>query len=284
LEFAQAFRRFGSKVTIIERNERILKNEDEDVVHALAKVLLDEGIEILTTTGVSQVQGLSGESVTLSVNQHTANGTVQRLVQGSHILAATGRIPNTSNIGLEEAGIKLTGKGHVAVDEQLQTSVDGVFAVGDCAGSPHFTHVSFDDFRLVVAHLSGKVRSGGTSGRQVPSVLFTSPELAHVGLHEHEAQAQGIRYRLAKLPMAGILRTRTLGETEGFAKALIEAEGDKILGFTALGPGVGEMLPAVQMVMKLGVGYEQLRDLIVTHPTMCEGYAALFATVPPREV
>jgi pyruvate/2-oxoglutarate dehydrogenase complex dihydrolipoamide dehydrogenase (E3) component len=283
LEFAQAFRRFGSKVTIVERGDRMLKNEDEDIVEALVKVLYEkEGIEFLVSTRVTKVEGISGESVTIQIDESTPHGTVQRVLTGSHILAATGRIPNTSNIGLEVAGIKITKDGHIAVDDQLRTSALGVFAVGDCAGSPHFTHIAFDDFRVINAYLSGNPRPLGTITRQVPSVLFTAPELAHVGLHEHEAKERGVQYRIAKLPMAAILRTGTLGETDGFMKVLLEANGDRILGFTALGHGAGELLPVVQLAMKLGVGYQVIGDLIITHPTMNEGLTGLFAAVPPR--
>jgi pyruvate/2-oxoglutarate dehydrogenase complex dihydrolipoamide dehydrogenase (E3) component len=155
-----------------------------------------------------------------------------------------------------------------------------VRAVGDVANSPHFTHIGFDDFRIVVADLTGSPRPNGTKGRQVPFTLFTHPELAHVGMREKEARAKDIKYRLAKLPMAAFLRTRTLDETAGFAKALIEEKENKILGFTALGPNAGEILPVVQLAMKLGINYEEIADLVVTHPTMCEGLVTLFSSVP----
>ncbi|KAH8890602.1 FAD/NAD(P)-binding domain-containing protein [Thozetella sp. PMI_491] len=258
IEFAQAFRRFGSQVTVVEHNKHVLKNEDADVVESLVDIL-----KVLVTI------------------QHEGNTTQ---IQGSHILVSAGRSPNTSNIGLEEVGIQLTGTGHVKVDEQLRTSVDGVFAVGDCAGSPHFTHVAFDDFRLVLSTITGAPRPGGTSDRQIPSALFTTPELVHVGLREHEAVAQGVKYRLAKIPMAAFLRTRTLGDSRGFAKALVEADGDRILGFTALGPSAGELLPVVQLAMKLGASYKDIASLIITHPTMAEGLVALFGAVPARAV
>ncbi|KAJ9139350.1 FAD/NAD(P)-binding domain-containing protein [Pleurostoma richardsiae] len=275
MEFAQAFRRFGSQVTVIEKHDHVLAKEDKDIVDALVEIVAGEGVHFVTSARVEQVTGVSGSTAEFTVK---AGGKTSKIA-GSHILAAAGRIPNTENIGLEEAGIKLTSSGHVHVDEQLRTTVDGVFAVGDCAGSPHFTHIGFDDFRVVLSYLTGSPRPGGTSGRQVPSTLYTSPELAHVGLREHEAEAQGIRYRLAKLPMAAFLRTRTFGDTRGFAKALVEADGDKILGFTALGPSAGEMLPVVQLAMKLGISYKEIANLIITHPTMCEGLVALFGSI-----
>jgi len=280
LEFAQAFVRFGAKVTVVERNDRLLKAEDADVIAELTAVLSREGVRFLTSTTVTSVSGVSGDGVTL----HLSGPGPATEIRGSHLLVATGRTPTTSGIGLVEAGIRLRPAGHVAVDEQLRTSVSGVFAVGDCAGSPYFTHIGWDDYRVLLASLTGSPREGGTTNRQVPSVLFTSPELAHVGLREHEAKAKGIPYRIAKLPMAEILRTRALGETTGFAKVLVEADGDKVLGFTALGPGVGELLPVVQLVMKLGLSYREIVDLIIVHPTMCEGLVDLFRSVPPRDM
>ncbi len=280
LEFAQAFCRFGSQVTVIEHHDQVLRDEDKDVVDVLANIMAREGVKFRTGTKVLHVSGTCGSSVTLEVQSSDTES-----IQGTHILVAAGRVPRTANIGLEEAGIALTRSGHVQVDEQLRTSVPGVFAVGDCAGSPHFTHVAYDDFRVVFAQIAGAPRAGGTTGRQIPSTLFTSPELAHVGLREHEARARGIPYRLAKWPMGGFLRSRTLGpaETEGFAKALIEVDGDKILGFTALGPSTGELLPAVQLAMKLGAGYQEIANLVITHPTMGEGLVGLFSAVPPRK-
>jgi len=278
LEFAQAFRRFGSQVTVVERHEHVLAREDDDVAEALSAALSDEGVRLVTSARVDRVEGECGSSggVRLVVGSE--------VVEGTHLLAAVGRVPNTAGIGLKAAGIRTTPSGHVEVDEQLRTSVDGVFAVGDCAGSPHFTHVAYDDFRVVYSALTGSPRPGGTAGRQVPSTLFTSPELAQVGLREREARARGVGYRIAKVPMAAFLRSRTLGEgqTRGFAKVLVEADGDKILGFTALGPSAGELLPVVQLAMKLGVRYQEIADLIITHPTVCEGLTVLFSSVPPR--
>ncbi|OIW30451.1 FAD/NAD(P)-binding domain-containing protein [Coniochaeta ligniaria NRRL 30616] len=275
LEFAQAYRRFGSQVTVIEKHERVLGKEDEDIVEALVGIITGEGVRIITSAKIDKVSGASGDSVQVSVN---VAGSISKIT-GSHILVATGRVPNTENMGLEEAGINLTRSKHVLVDEQLRTTADGVFAVGDCAGSPYFTHISFDDFRVVLSNLTGCPRPGGTTDRQVPSVLFTSHELAHVGLREHEAQDRGIKYRLGKMPMAAFLRTRTLGDSRGFAKVLVEAEGDKILGFTALGLAAGELLPVVQLAMKLGISYKEVSNLVIVHPTMGEGLVGLFNSV-----
>ncbi len=273
LEFAQAMARFGSRVTVINRGERLLSNEDEDVTAALAEVLAKEGIHLQLGSTLESVSGRSGDSVTARIR--TATG--EQVIEATHILVAAGRQPNTDEVGLEEAGIELSPNGYIKVNDSLQTTAEGVYAVGDCAGSPQFTHIAYDDYRVVQRMIKGE--SATVSGRQVPYTLFTDPELAHVGLHESEAKQQGIEYRLLKLPMAAVLRTRTLGETAGFLKALIAAE-DLILGFTALGVGAGELLAPVQLAMSAGLPYTALRDLIVTHPTMSEGLMYLFSSTP----
>jgi pyruvate/2-oxoglutarate dehydrogenase complex dihydrolipoamide dehydrogenase (E3) component len=278
LEFAQAIRRLGAEVTVIDRNERFLKKEDQDVSDALLGLLKEEGVRFCPSTTITEVSGESGKAV--MVKGTTAGKPFE--LTGSHILCATGRLPNTDNIGLEEAGIKLTGRGFIETNEMLETSSEDVFAVGDCAGSPNFTHIAFDDFRIVRDVLTGKVAIPmRRTDRQVPFTLFTTPELAHVGLREHEAVSKGIKFRLAKLPMIGFLKTRTLGETTGFAKALI-AEDDTILGFTALGVGAGELLPVVQLAMKRGLPYTDITELVITHPTLNEGLVFLFSGVPTR--
>ena len=272
LELAQAFRRFGSRVTVVERNAALVHREDPDVTAAVERLFRDEGIDVLTGTAVVRVEGRSGESVRLQ----TARGAIE----GTHLLAAGGRTPNTDGIGLEKAGVETDGKGHVKVDERLRTTAEGVWAVGDCAGSPYFTHIGEDDFRVVLANLTGGDRV--TTGRQVPFCLFTDPELARVGLSEREARERGVGYRLARIPMDAVLRARTLSETRRFLKALIEEGGDRILGFTAFGPEAGEVMAVVQVAMLAGLSYTALRDAVLTHPTMAEGLAALFSAVPAR--
>jgi pyruvate/2-oxoglutarate dehydrogenase complex dihydrolipoamide dehydrogenase (E3) component len=280
LEMAQASARLGSRVTIVERGPRILKQEDEDVTSAIADVLIGEGVEILAGWEVVKVEGKSGEAVKVTVKDKSS-GTV-KVLDGSHILASAGRVPNTTGIGLDVAGVEVLSNGFIKVDEFLRTTAPGVFAVGDCAGSPMFTHIGYDDFRIVRSVITNSPNKFSTKDRQVPSCLFTDPQIAHVGLREHEAKAKGIPYRLAKLPMAAFLRTRTIQDKSvGFTKALIEpAPGQKILGFTAMGPDAGELLPLVQLVMKKGLPYTEIDDLIITHPTMVEGVGFLFAAVP----
>jgi pyruvate/2-oxoglutarate dehydrogenase complex dihydrolipoamide dehydrogenase (E3) component len=219
---------------------------------------------------------MSGQTVRLHLD-----GQPDHLIEGTHLLVATGRTPNTAGMGLEVAGVELTDDGHIKVDEHLRATAPGVWAVGDCAGSPHFTHISFDDFRVVRDDFAGGSRV--TTGRQVPFCLFTDPELARIGLSEIEAKAQGIPYRLAKIPMMANLRTRTLSETRGLMKALVDVGTDRILGFTAFGTGAGEMMGAVQIAMIAGLPYTALRDAVLTHPTMLEGLIALFSIVPAAD-
>jgi pyruvate/2-oxoglutarate dehydrogenase complex dihydrolipoamide dehydrogenase (E3) component len=264
-------------VTIIERNARLAHREDQDVTDLLHDILREEGIDVVTSARLTSVEGKSGEGVKL----HAVRDGSELTLEGTHLLVASGRTPNTQGIGLEVAGVEMTDRGHVKVNERLQTTAPGVWAVGDCAGSPHFTHIAFDDFRVVRDNLAGGHRV--TTGRQVPFCMFTDPELARIGLSETEAKARGIAYRLAKIPMMAVLRTRTLSETRGFLKALIDAESDRILGFIAFGVGAGDLLAPVQVAMLAGLPYTALRDAIFTHPTMPEGLIPLFSAVPPRK-
>ena len=276
LELGQAMRRFGSQVTIIERNSRLLHREDADVTNMLQDQFKSEGIEIVTNAVIRRVEGASGKSVKL----HAVRNESEFVLEGTHLLVATGRTPNTDGLDLEKAGVQTTEQGYVKVNERLATTAPDVWAVGDCAGSPHFTHISFDDFRIVRDNLSGGNRV--TTGRQVPFCMFTDPEFARIGLSETEATRSGIDFRLAKIPMAAVLRTRTLSETAGFMKALIDAQSDVILGFTVVGTGAGEIVGAVQIAMLAGLPYTALRDAILIHPTLLEGLIPLFTAVPPK--
>jgi len=276
LELAQAMCRFGSRITIVDRNDRLANREDEDVSAGLEQLCRDEGIELLMNATVSLVEGTSGQSVKLHVRQGDSN----KVIEGTDLLVAAGRTPNTDGIGLELAGVELTDQGYIKVNERLETTEPNVWAIGECAGSPQFTHIAFDDFRIIRDNLAGGNRV--TTGRQVPFCLFTDPELARIGLNETEAKASGTPYRLAKIPMAADLRTRTLSETRGFMKALIDTKSDRILGFTVFGVDGGEIMGAVQLAMIAGLPYTGLRDAVLTHPTLLEGLVVLFSSVSPK--
>ena len=276
LELAQAYRRFGSRVTVIESGPQLMSREDRDVADEMRRILGDEGIQILVATETVNVHGRSGEEVSLTVR--TASG--EQTIEGSDILVAAGRVPNTAGIGLEEAGVELDGRGYVRVNERLETTASDVWAVGECAGSPQFTHVSHDDFRIIRDNLAGGKRS--TRDRLVPYCMFTDPPLAHVGLSEREAERQGMTARVARLPMQAVLRAHTTDETQGFMKALVGARDDRILGFTMIGAEAGEVAAAVQMAMLADLPYPALRDAVLAHPTMAEGLGPLFANVPPH--
>ena len=274
LEMAQAFRRFGSRVTLIDRNDRLVHREDDDVTEALQALFEAEGIDLVLKGRIKQISGKSGKSVGILLEQN-GNGA-QKTLEGSHLLVAAGRAPNTEGIGLDLAGVQLTVRGYIRVNERLETTAPGVWAIGEVAGSPQFTHVSVDDFRVVYSSITGGKRV--TTGRQVPFCLFTDPEFARIGLSEKEANEKGIAYRLFKIPMEAVMRASTLSETRGFLKALVEVDNDRILGFTAFGVGAAEIMTSVQIARDAGLPYTTLRDTILTHPTLVEGLIALFSS------
>jgi pyruvate/2-oxoglutarate dehydrogenase complex dihydrolipoamide dehydrogenase (E3) component len=276
LELAQAFGRFGSRVTVVEQAPQLAGHEDPDVAGEVGSFLSDEGIDVRLLTKALRVHGRSGDAV--SVDLETPAGEVT--MEGSHILVAAGRRPNTDGIGLDVAGVALDDRGYIQVNERLETGAPGVWAIGECAGSAQFTHVSFDDFRVIRDNLAGMDRS--TDNRLTPYCMFTDPPLARVGLSEGEAQRQGIAVRIAKLPMTAVLRARTIDETKGFMKALVAADSDQILGFAMIGPEAGEVMAVVQTAMLAGLPYMGLRDAIIAHPTMAEGLGPLFSKLPPR--
>jgi pyruvate/2-oxoglutarate dehydrogenase complex dihydrolipoamide dehydrogenase (E3) component len=273
LEFAQAMRRFGSRVTIVQHGPRLLDREDADMSDAILELMKDEGIEVLLRAQVLSVNGRSGAGVTLQVR----SGTAEKTLEASDILVAAGRTPNTDRLDVAKAAIELDSHGYIRVNEKLQTTAPDVWATGECAGSPKFTHVGEDDCRIVLDNLAGGSRT--TRDRVVPYCLFTDPELAHVGMNESEARAKGVSYRLAKLPMAFVFRAKTMSQTRGFMKALIR-DDDRILGFTAFGAEASELMAVVQTAMLGGLPYTALRDAIFTHPTAAEGLIGLFATPP----
>jgi pyruvate/2-oxoglutarate dehydrogenase complex dihydrolipoamide dehydrogenase (E3) component len=278
VEIAQAFRRFGSRVTVVEYKSQLIGREDPDIADALLKVLESEGIECTLGAETVSVEGRSGEAVTVTVR--TADG--ERRIEGSDVLVATGRVPNTAGIGLELTGVELNDRGYIRVNDRLQTTAAGVWAIGEAAGSPHFTHVSVDDFRIVRDNLLGGQRS--TLDRLVPYTLFTDPPLARVGLSEREARDKGIAVRVANLPMGNVLRTFATDETTGFMKVLVSAADDRIVGFAMIGSEAGEVMAAVQTAMLADLPYPVLRDAVISHLTVAEGLGPLLTGVPPRSV
>jgi len=277
LELAQAVRRFGSAVTVIEQGAQLADREDPDVGGALLDLFHDEEIEVLLDTHISQVDGLSGKEV--RVRAKDSHG--ERIVEGTHLLVSIGRTPNTKGIGLEQAGVEFDERGYIKVNDRLETTASNVWAMGDCAGSPQFTHVAYNDFRVVHDNLNGGNRS--KKDRIVPFCMFTDPELARVGRNETEAKRDKIEYRLAKLPMANVLRTHTIDEPRGFMKILIGKDSDEIVGFMAFGIEASELMAAVQTAMVGRLPYTTLRDAVLAHPTMSEGLIFLLKQVEEFE-
>jgi pyruvate/2-oxoglutarate dehydrogenase complex dihydrolipoamide dehydrogenase (E3) component len=276
LEMAQAYRRFGSRVTVIEHGPQLMGREDPDVSDEVQRILTEEGVHFLLEAQTLRVHGRSGGKVSLVVR----TGSGEQQIEGSDILVAAGRIPNTDGIGLEQTGVELDSRGYVRVNERLETSAPEIWAIGECAGSPQFTHASVDDFRIIKDNLVRGTRV--TRDRLVPYCMFTDPPLARVGLSEAEARRQGVTARVAKVPMSAVLRAQTTGETQGFMKALVGGSDDRILGFTMIGAEAGEVVATVQTAMLAGLPYSGLRDAVLAHPTMAEGLDPLFSNVPAR--
>jgi pyruvate/2-oxoglutarate dehydrogenase complex dihydrolipoamide dehydrogenase (E3) component len=276
LELAQAYRRFGAEVSVVEAGPQLMAREDPDVAHEIRRILVDEGLAIHVGAQLRKVEGQSGDAVRVTLQMNSGEQTIN----GSHILVATGRIPNTAGIGLDTVGVELDERGFVRVNERLETSAPEVWALGDCAGSPMFTHISEDDFRIVRDNLAGGRRS--THDRFIPYCMFTDPPLAHVGLSEREAERQGVKTRIARLPMKAVLRAQATGETEGFMKALVGENDDRILGFTMIGAQAAEVMAVVHTAMMADLPYTKLRDADFAHPTMAEGLNFLFSNLAAR--
>ncbi len=271
MELAQAFRRLGSTVVIIEHGMQLAAREDGDVATAIQRLFAEDGIELALNATPVRVDGRSGESVTVTL-ENGASFT------GSHVLVAAGRTPRTAGVGLEVAGVALDARGFIKVDQYLQTTAPGIWGLGESAGSPMFTHVSMDDYRVVKSGITGGTRS--TTGRLIPYCVFIDPEFARVGLSEREAHDAGIAYRLATLPLRMIPRAQTLSEQKGFMKALVGSDGH-ILGFAMLGAQAGEVMTSVQMAMLGRLDFTALRDGIIAHPTLAEGLNMLFSNLSP---
>ena len=272
-EFGQMFRRFGSEVTILQRADCLLTREDEDVCDAVAEIFREDGIELWFGADVIGVARQTGDGGAYVVTARV--GGEEREVYGSHLLVATGRIPNTSGLGLDEAGVATDDRGFVLVNERLETNVPGIYALGDVNGGPAFTHIAYDDYRVIESNLLG---TGGasTTNRLVPYTVFIDPELGRVGLSEWEAAEMGRRIRVAKLPMTNVARAIERGETRGFMKAIVDADSDEILGCAILGIEGGETMSALQVGMMGGLPYTALREGVFAHPTLAESLNNLF--------
>jgi len=274
LEFGQMFRRFGSQVTIIQHHPRLLMREDEDVSDEIAKILREDGITVLTETTPQRVQQLSDRRIRLTVR--TPQGEQQ--LTGSHLLAAPGRVPNTEDLTPEAAGIQLDREGYIQVNGQLETNVPGIYALGDVKGGPAFTHISYDDFRILRTNLL-EHGSASTQDRMIPYTIFIDPQFGRVGMSENEARKQGRSIRVAKIPMNSVIRALETGETRGFMKAIVDADTRQILGCAILGVEGGEIMAIIQVAMMGKLPYTALKEGTFTHPTLAEGLNDLFMTL-----
>jgi len=276
LEFGQMFRRFGSRVTIVQRSAQLLGREDSDVAEEVAKILREDGIEVLLNSNAVKVESSGEGKIHLTVD--TPQGT--RAIEGSHLLVAAGRVPNTEMLDLEAAGVEADGRGFVKVNERLETSAPGIYAFGDVKGGPAFTHIAFDDFRILKANLLMGMNAT-TTGRMVPYTVFIDPPLGRIGLNESEARAQGRSVRVAKLPMGYMApsRARELGETRGIMKVIVDEENQRILGAAILGIEGGEIASIVQVAMMGNLPYTALRDGVFSHPTLAESLNDLFMSM-----
>jgi pyruvate/2-oxoglutarate dehydrogenase complex dihydrolipoamide dehydrogenase (E3) component len=273
LEFAQMFRRFGARVTTIGQSEQILSQQDPDIAIAVQTLLERDSIEFLLKAKVLRVERTGNETI-LQIQVADREMTLQ----GSHLLVAVGREPTTDSLNLAAAGVATDARGFIRVNDRLETNVPGIWALGDINGGPQYTHVALDDYRIVKANLIDR-GNRSTRERWVPSCLFIDPELAHVGLTETEAQQQGYAIRVAKLDASAIPRARTLGQTDGVLKAIVDTETGRILGCSLLCNEAGEVISTVQMVMQAQMPYTVLRDGVLAHPTMTEGLNLLFSNV-----
>src|SRR5215218_2842368 len=274
LEFAQMFRRFGSEVTVVQRSGQLMGREDADVAEAVAEIMRQDGIEVLLGTPTLRAAHDDTGKILLTVD--TSEG--ERTLEGTHLLVAAGRPPNTETLNLEAAGIVRDKRGFIEANERLETSAPGVYALGDVKGGPAFTHISYDDFRIIRTNLL-EGGSATIADRQVPYVMFIDPQLGRIGLSEQEARDQGRDVLIAKMPMDYVSRAVELGETRGFMKAVVDAETDQILGCTVLGIEGGEIMAMIQIAMLGNLPYTVLRDVVFAHPTLAESLNALFSRV-----
>ncbi len=273
LEFGQMFCRFGSRVTVVQRARQLLPQEDEDVAQAVLEVLREDGIEILLEAEARRVEPVGGG---VRLTARTPAG--EWVLEGSHVLRAAGRVPNTDRLDLQAAGVASDAKGFITVNSRLETSAPGVYALGDVKGGPAFTHISYDDFRIIRTNL---LQGGAASitDRLLPYTVFIDPQLGRIGLSEKEARRQGRPYRVARMPMSYVARALELDEPRGFMKALVDPGSGAVLGAAVLGIEGGEMMAVLQLAMMGNVKYDQLRDAIFAHPTLAESLNNLFSSL-----
>jgi pyruvate/2-oxoglutarate dehydrogenase complex dihydrolipoamide dehydrogenase (E3) component len=274
VEFGQAFRRFGSQVTIVQRGEQLLTREDPDVADKVADILRQDGIDVLLNTHPIQVERSARSGIQLSVEGPEG----ERVLSGSHLLVATGRVPNTDNLNLKVTGVRTDDRAYIQVNERLETDADGIYAMGDVKGGPAFTHISYDDFRVLRTNL---LEDGDATieDRIVPYTVFMDPQLGRVGLSEQQARKKGLNIRVASQPMKYVARALEIDETRGFMKAIVDADTDQILGCAVLGVQGGEIMGMLQMAMMGKLPYTTLRDGVFAHPTLTESLNGLFAAV-----
>jgi len=273
VEFGQMFRRFGSDVTIIERGPQLLANEDPDIAAELTAVLTDEGVQVLLDREGLRAEQEAGGAVRLLLQGPDG----ELAVRGSHLLVAAGRAPNTEALNLPAAGVATDARGHVRVNARLETNVPGIYAIGDVTGGPAFTHISYDDYRILCANLL-EGGSASTEGRLVPYTVFTDPQLGRVGLSERQAREQRRNIRVAKLPMSAVARAIEIGQARGLMKAVVDADTDQILGCAILGVEGGELMALIEVAMLGGLPYPALRDAVLAHPTLAESVNNLFSS------
>jgi pyruvate/2-oxoglutarate dehydrogenase complex dihydrolipoamide dehydrogenase (E3) component len=269
LEFAQMFSRFGAEAAVIEKAERFLPQEDEDIADELRKILEEEGIQILTHVTVKNIKKIKKDQIKVEFGNKS--------IQGTDLLIAAGVEPNTSSLNLAAAGIETDEKGYIKVNNKLETNVSGVFALGDVKGGPAFTHISYDDYRIVYGNIT-KTKFA-TTERLIPYVLFTDPELARVGITEQEAKSKNLNYKTAIYPMSYVARAIETGETKGIMKAVIDAKTEKILGCAILCTHGGELMSMIEIAMMGGLTFTKLKDAIFAHPTLAESLNNLFTKI-----